>query len=153
LSRSEIAQLHVDTQPYPGLTRHAAIIRFPGITPFAVECAGLNEIMADKIIALCRRRYLSGRDLFDLWFHWLSQIDQERQALDIAGLLKVKIRRRGLSRSGLVRTLESRLGSVALLKRARLEWRRYLPPSFHKESVNEEIVRSARSMIPFLDRQ
>lgn len=140
---SESLRLHIDTQPYRALTHFPALIRFPGIPPFVAASVELDEIMADKIMALAQRRYLGGRDLFDLWFHWLKSPDRDRRKARIRRLLLSKLKQRALRLDGLAGSLKERLGLRPTLDRARQEWRRYLPDSFQKESLYKDILSQA----------
>lgn len=142
LNPSQSIRLHVDTQSYPALTHFPALIRFPGISPFIVASVEIEEIMADKIIALARRRYLSGRDLFDLWFHWLKIPNREGHDQRVKNFLMRKLKQRGLAMKVFSDALESRLKNPAL-ERSRLEWRRYLPAPFQKELVQKDILTHA----------
>lgn len=147
---SETLQLHVDCQAYRAQTTHPIILNFPSIPSFVFEAEGLEEIMADKMIALAYRRYLGGRDLFDLWFHWLRPGISAPVPDKILDLLHNKLKERSLTARGLADQLKQRLSPSASLARAKDEWQRYLPASFQKESVYHDILQSSRRLLELL---
>lgn len=147
LSRSETLQLHVDSQPYRAYTSEPIVVSFPSIAPFVCEAMGVDEIMAEKIVALAFRRYLGGRDLFDLWFHWLRSDDWAARRGSISALLPKKLKERSLELSDFRRRLVERLSGKTPLDRAEDEWRRYLPPNFQKKTVAEEILAKTRRLL------
>jgi len=66
--------ISLEFAPYPAYTDHAAVLRSPVDLPalplVVVRAEALEEIMADKVAAFLGRRYVKGRDVFDLW--WLK---------------------------------------------------------------------------------
>lgn len=146
LGRSEALRLHVDCQEYPAYSVHPVVVEFPSIQSFVFEAIGLDEIMAEKMIALAFRRYLGGRDLFDLWFHWLRLDDWTSKLPEIRKLIDFKLRDRSLARGEFLTLLKERLSTGLSLDRAREEWRRYLPSEFQKEGVQEAILESCRRL-------
>ena len=146
LSRAESLQLHVDTQPLRGLTTQSIIIRYPSISPFACAAVTVNEIMADKIVAVAYRRYLGGRDLFDLWFHWLGSERRVAAAPEIQQQVKAKLAQRSFSYHDFFSRLEARGSPQTSLVRSREEWRRYLTAPFKKEAVLTEITTAFRQL-------
>lgn len=142
---AESVRLHVDSQKYPAHTRRPMIIRYPGISTFVIESLALEEIMAEKIVALAFRRYLGGRDLFDLWFHWLSE-PHNKMVEAVRGLLDHKLRERRIGNAALAGHLSRRLSTSPNLERARAEWKRYLPPNFQKPTIAEEIMERCRAL-------
>lgn len=146
-SRSERLQLHIDCQEYPASTAHPIILQFPTIPSFVFETASLGEIMADKVIAVAYRRYLGGRDLFDLWFHWLQSDNWKNRKEEVQNHVEQKLKDRSLPRPELVRLLKSRLSFKVSLERARTEWKRYLPRDFQRETVQEDMVQSSQKLL------
>ncbi|MBI4209506.1 MAG: nucleotidyl transferase AbiEii/AbiGii toxin family protein [Deltaproteobacteria bacterium] len=142
LSPARTLRLHVDSQPYPAYTVHAVVIQFPSIPSFVCESIGLEEIMAEKMIAVANRRYLGGRDLFDLWFHWLRQDHWEEMLPTIRSLVIKKLKDRSITPELWIRNLSERLSPGKSLKRAEEEWRRYLPVEFQKKLVHQEILKA-----------
>jgi predicted nucleotidyltransferase component of viral defense system len=110
------------------------------------EAIDLEEIMAEKIIALSYRRYLGGRDLFDLWFHWLRAEDDADRRDKILSLLEKKLKERKIARPDLIHRLDLRLSEKAPLDRARIEWKRYLPADFQHASVLDDILGRCRNL-------
>ncbi len=146
LGRAESISLHVDSQPYKAYTSRPIVIQYPSLPSFVCSAVEVDEIMADKILAVACRRYLGGRDLFDLWFHWLRSDADDARCDAILGLVGKKARERKLDVGDLRDRLASRLSGKASLERAREEWRRYLPSNFQKREVLEDIVLRCRSL-------
>lgn len=146
MDRATTLRLHVDSQPYRAYTQRPLVLEFPSIPPFVCNTLDVDEIMAEKVIALAYRRYLGGRDLFDLWFHWLRQSDWVARQNMIAGLGRKKLRERRLKIGELLKLLDSRLAGMSDLKRARDEWRRYLPPQFHRDEIFADILSRCRHL-------
>jgi len=105
-----------------------------------------TEIMSEKVIALAYRRYLGGRDLFDLWFHWLRSEDRGARRGEVVELVEKKMRERKLDTNELKGLLQARLTSHPALGRAREEWRRYLPRDFQKEGILNDVVVSCQRL-------
>ncbi len=146
LESSDSLRLHIDTQPYPAQTVRPVIVRYPAIPAFVFGAARVEEIMADKVIAVALRRYLGGRDLFDLWFHWLSKTERGQITEQVQQHLQAKLKQRSLSAQDLLRKLSGRLTETPSLERARQEWERYLTTPFQKESVYQEIITACRNL-------
>ena len=142
--RSESLSLHVDSQPYRAYTMRPIVIEYPSIPPFVCEALELDEILSEKIVAVACRRYLGGRDLFDLWFHWLRSDAWADRKNSILELVTKKLRERSLKDDDFKRLLTTRLSENVSLNRARHEWKRYLPPDFQKATVFSEIVTRCR---------
>jgi len=141
LNPSQSIRLHIDTQPFSAQTTRPIVIEFPSLTSFVCETLTLREILAEKVLALTFRKYLGGRDLFDLWFHWLRKSDWDVQKNDVLHLVTLKLKERKLSYLQFQQNLKNRLGTDSALNRARTEWERYLPPDFQKESIFKDIVK------------
>lgn len=146
LSRSESIRLHIDTQAYPAHTSRPIVIEFPSLSSFVCEALTLPEILSEKMIALAFRKYLGGRDLFDLWFHWLRKSDWELLRNEVFMLVKLKLKERKLLQAEFNQNLNSRLKKGSSLNRAREEWERYLPPEFQKESILNDILNSCQKL-------
>jgi len=144
MGRPESLRLHVDSQPFKAHTARPIVIEYPSIPPFVFPALEVDEIMAEKVIALAARRYLGGRDLFDLWFHWLRSPRWQTRADAIMDLLSLKLRERSLRPQQVSSLLSSRLSEGMALTRARQEWKRYLPADFQKPPVQNEIVARCR---------
>ena len=140
LSPSQSIRLHIDTQPFVARTSRPIVIEFPSLTSFVCETLTLQEILSEKTIAFVFRNYLSGRDIFDLWFHWLRKSDWETQASDIFHLIQLKLVERKLSNMKFQKGLKNRLNAQMKLDRTRLEWQRYLPVDFQKEKIFTDIL-------------
>lgn len=140
-------QLHVDSQLYRAYSTHPIVIVYPGVPSFIVESLSLEELMSEKLIAVFGRKYLGGRDLFDLWFHWLRLSAPENMQEAIQTYLREKIRERKIFKNDFLKIIRDRLSfdlknlSSEKLKRARAEWTRYLPLAFQKESIHEDILK------------
>ena len=148
--RATSAQLHVDCQTERAYTTHPIVLKFPSLPSFVFEAEGLDEIMADKVIAVAFRRYLGGRDLFDLWFHWLRLDDWTAREAAILPLIRKKCKDRSILHKNLVRHLNERLSPRASLERARQEWRRYLPSEFHREGVERDMLHSTQKLLEMI---
>lgn len=138
-------RLHLDSQPYRALSHHPVVVAFPGIPPFVVPSVSADEIMADKLVALALRNYVSGRDIFDLWYHWMKgQADEERDGR-ILGYLREKLRERSAGQD-IIKVILHRLGS-SIPMRARDEFDRYLPSGLRMKGLYEEIFSRTREGI------
>ncbi|MBI2339609.1 MAG: nucleotidyl transferase AbiEii/AbiGii toxin family protein [Deltaproteobacteria bacterium] len=144
MGRAESVRLHIDSQKFAAHTSRPLVITYPSIPPFVCEALEIDEIMAEKIIAVACRRYLGGRDLFDLWFHWLRSEDWMSRSRLIFEFVERKMRERSLKGGEFWPLFKSRLSGEASLERARGEWRRYLPPDFQKPAVLNDIVARCR---------
>lgn len=146
LGRAESIRLHIDSQRNRAYTSQPVVIEYPSLQSFVVEALSLDEIMSEKIIALACRRYLGGRDLFDLWFHWLKTPEPTVSRAAVRQYVGQKLAERRLDLSDLLQKLEQRLRQAKTPERARDEWKRYLPPPFQKESVFEAILTGCRRL-------
>jgi hypothetical protein len=144
LRRSESLRLHLDSQPFKAHTARPIVIEYPSIPPFVFPSLEVDEIMAEKVIAVASRRYLGGRDLFDLWFHWLRSPQWQDRTDAILDLLSLKLRERSLRPEQVGSSLSLRLSEGTALTRAREEWKRYLPADFRRPPVLDEIVARCR---------
>lgn len=144
ISAAESFSVHVDSQPFKAHIMRPIVIEFPSIPSFVCEALSLNEIMAEKILALAFRNYLGGRDLFDLWFHWLRN-DSWRESIDeILDLVRRKLKERKKNQILLEQHLKKKLVISPALDRACNEWERYLPHRFQKQSVYDDILERTR---------
>ena len=150
LGRSESLTLHVDSQPFKARTSRPLVIRFQSVQPFLFEGLSIDEIMSEKVIAAACRRCMGGRDLFDLWFHWLREDSWQDRAAAVLGMLDAKLEERSLRRERIASLLSSRLSERPSLDRAREEWKRYLPPAFQRPSLEREIVDRCRLLLRVL---
>lgn len=146
LERARSLCLHVDSQPYRAYTTYPIVIQYPSIPSFVFEGVRTEEIMSDKVVALACRRCLGGRDLFDLWFHWLRSDEWKDKLPEIQNLTHRKLKDRSQKRSEFLASLERRLSPRVSLRRAQTEWERYLPPEFQRESVQDAILSSCRQL-------
>lgn len=73
--QQDSTSISLEFAPYPAYTDHVAMLTPPADLPalplVVVRAEALEEIMADKIAAIAGRRYVKGRDVFDLW--WLKR--------------------------------------------------------------------------------
>lgn len=145
-NRAETIRLHIDSQPEPAQTAVPIVVQFSGLPPLVYETISLKEIMADKVIAVAYRNYLGGRDLFDLWFHWLRRSDGENDISEMVTYLRKKIEDRKLTETDFRERLAKRLEKGHSLTRARTEWRRYLPIPFQKKEVREAILGACQKL-------
>lgn len=139
-------RLHIDSQTYPSYSRHAIVVEYPPLLPIVCDAVTVDEIMADKLIAIAYRSYLGGRDLFDLWFHWLRHEDREDRLQTICDYLGKKLEDRSLDKALWRQRLSQRLTLTTTPKRVREEWQRYLPRSFQRDDVAGAILVACRSL-------
>lgn len=144
LTRADSLRLHIDSQSRRAYTVRPMVLEYPSVSPFVCEALDLDEILAEKIIAVATRRYLGGRDLFDLWFHWLRSEEWKIRREPVLDLMREKLRERSLKGDDLRGLLDLRLREGASLHRAREEWGRYLPAGFQKAAIFHEIVARCR---------
>jgi len=66
--------ISLEFAPYPAYTGRVAVLApptdMPALPLVVVRAESMEEIMADKVVAIAGRRYVKGRDIFDLW--WLK---------------------------------------------------------------------------------
>lgn len=139
-----LIRLHIDSQKYRAHSHHPVVISPKGLSPFIVASISLEEIMADKLVALALRNYVSGRDLFDLWYHWFRNPENKINE-KIFSLLEKKKKDRSITETVLSK-IKKRLPSQ-IPDRVLDEWNRYLPPSLKNRSLYEEIYSSVRSAL------
>lgn len=132
------AQLHVDSQTYKPLTHHPIMVVFGGILPFVFPSIDLTEIMADKLIALAFRNYASGRDIFDLWFHWLRDKSISEMEAPIITMVRQKLSMRKLKTGDFLEKLQSKV-THGISKRVTDEWERYLPRTLQDPALYHTI--------------
>ncbi len=142
--RAESLSLHVDSQPFKAHTTRPIVVTYPSLQPIVIPTLSLEEIPAEKILAVAGRRYLGGRDLFDLWFHWLRKADWEQSREAVQALVQKKRLERRLKKEDVGTRLSQRLSPGHSLDRARQEWGRYLPREFQRTAVYEEIIERCR---------
>ena len=136
-------RLHIDSQPYPALSHHPVVVSFFGLSPFLIASISLEEIMADKLIALALRNYVGGRDLFDLWYHWFREPFSSEREDKIRSVLEQKIKTRSLHIHDVEKIPDRLRGNIP--SRAEDEWKRYLPPNFQQQALYREIFSSVQN--------
>ena len=146
ISPSLSARLHVDSQPYKPLTHFPLMVEYPGLAPFVFPSIALEEIMADKLVALAFRNNLSGRDIFDLWHHWLKTTDADLKKTAIQNHVKKKLRLRGLKTEDFIRNLHTKMKN-GISGRLKEEWRRYLPTGLDDSILHERIFKTVKEFI------
>lgn len=137
-------RLHIDTQPYPALTHQPLMIEYPGVSPFVFASVDVEEIMADKLIAIAFRRNLSGRDIFDIWYHWLKRSDSLDDYSGIRSYVVHKLKLRSLKQKDFLDKINSRLNRK-ITKRLIDEWERYLPGDLRNKELFEKIYSTVSS--------
>jgi predicted nucleotidyltransferase component of viral defense system len=151
VNQAQAIRLHIDSQEYPAYTHRPMVIEFPSLTPFVVSAIELNEILADKVMAISGRRYVNGRDLFDIWFHWLRQSQAENSRETINKLVQKKRSDRKISMSIFQNGLR-RLTRISVFReRIEEEWRRYLPPDFQSKILGMEILEKCQNLPSFFE--
>lgn len=130
------ATLHIDSQGFRPLTKRPLMVEFPGVPAFIFPSVALEEIMADKLLALAFRNNLSGRDIFDLWYHWFRHGFEGESK--VAQLLKEKLAQRKIAAGAFNGTIASRLKG-AIPERVVDEWNRYLPAGLKNNALYEDI--------------
>lgn len=138
------ALLHIDSQAYPPLTHHPIVAEYPGIAPFVVSSVELDEIMADKIVALAFRKNISGRDIFDLWYHWLRSGKEIDAA--IKDMVARKLQMRTLEKKDILIALNTRM-SHGITRRVEEEWDRYLPSSLRDKALYNEMFATVQGKL------
>ncbi|MDO8643352.1 MAG: nucleotidyl transferase AbiEii/AbiGii toxin family protein [bacterium] len=145
LSPTLSARLHVDSQPYKSLTQFPLMVEYPGQAPFVFPSVTLDEIMADKLVALAFRNNLSGRDIFDLWYHWLKGSDADLKRGAIQGAVEKKLRQRGLKVKTFLRNIREKM-TDGVTKRVQEEWGRYLPSGLDDPALHERIFETVKEL-------
>ena len=140
--RATTISLHVDSQPYPAITQHPVIVVYSTLPPLVCPSVTVPEIMADKLVAVAFRNYLSGRDLFDLWFHWLKDGIKQEMTVDIKKLLITKCQQRNISHAEWLGRLQARMSLKKQQTRLMQEWQRYLPQNFQSKTIQEALWQS-----------
>ena len=135
-------RLHIDSQPYRCFSSQPVMVEYPGVAPFVFPSIEMAEIIADKLIAIAFRKYLGGRDIFDLWYHRLKTPPafSDRSVLDLVAL---KLKLRLLRPEDFMASLKARLGAEPS-KRMMEEWARYLPRGLADARFFLEIYAAAR---------
>lgn len=144
IRREGMVRLHIDSQKYPAHSHHPIVVSFRGIPPFIVAGVSLEEMMADKLIALALRNDVGGRDLFDLWYHWLKNSKEEMNG-KIFSFLEMKKKDRSIEENIFSR-IENRL-SPKIPTRVVDEWNRYLPATLKNEALYEDIYSLVRFVL------
>ncbi len=118
---------------YPVYTTHVTPLRLPSplpVLPLVVVRAETEaEILADKVAAFAGRRYVKGRDVFDIW--WLRQrgieVDQDmvRRKLEDYGVQPER------SRDNLTRLRPDRV---------RQELERFLPLRYRTQVLRPDVL-------------
>jgi predicted nucleotidyltransferase component of viral defense system len=146
VSDALFARLHVDSQSYPAITSFPLMVEYPGVAPFVFPSVAVAEIMADKIVAMAFRKYLGGRDVFDLWYHWLKGADFEREKGTILEYVDQKLSMRGLKKEGFAANVRSKFGG-GITKRMEDEWSRYLPAGLKNRKLYDQIFETVDGFI------
>ncbi len=144
------AQLHVDTQRFRPLTHHPIVVVYHGVPPFVFPSIDLKEIMADKLIALAFRNYTSGRDIFDLWFHWLRDKSSSETDSAIMQMMEEKLSARKIGKKDLVKHLRAKM-THGISRRTADEWERYLPVPLKKQALYKNIFDTVSEKIKALN--
>lgn len=138
-------RLHIDSQPYPAHSSHPVLLQFPAIPAFVIPSVQIEEIIADKLIALAFRPYVGGRDVFDLWYHWLQSNDWMDKTKTVLNFLQKKIKDRKITENPIAK-ITTRLGTQ-VGTRCRDEWDRYLPQGMRDEKLYRQIYSDVRQKI------
>lgn len=146
LPHGRVLRLHVDSQSYRTYTQAPIVITYPGFAPSTFPSVRVTEMMADKLIALAFRKYLSGRDLFDLWFHWWRGAAAAIAPTEVLTLLAAKLKERTQRMATWRQHIRRRVAS-GVSERCRQEWDRYLPAGLHTEAVYREIITAAQQRV------
>lgn len=137
------AKLHVDSQGYSALTSSPIMIEYPGVAPFAFASVALEEIMADKLVALAFRKNLSGRDIFDLWYHWLKMQSFTDKSGAILEYVAQKLKMRKLKKEVFQKNISSKFEG-AIPRRVQEEWSRYLPASLKNAEFYKSVFAAVK---------
>lgn len=130
------AKLHIDSQPYSALSDHPLMVEYDGIAPFVFASVKVDEIMADKLIALAFRKNISARDIFDLWYHWLKNEDARAHRRNTMEFVGKKLKQRNLKKKDFLDNVRMRLAH-GISKRMESEWERYLPAGLKNRNLHE----------------
>ena len=78
-----ILSVSIEFANYPFYTHNFLPLKLPANYPVStfilVKAEKKEEIFADKLSAIAGRRYLKGRDIFDLWFLTVNGVDIDRE--------------------------------------------------------------------------
>lgn len=140
------ASLHIDSQKFKPFTKRPLMVEFPGVPPFVFPGVKIEENMADKLLALAFRNNLSGRDIFDLWFHWFRHGLEGQSYPDITVLLKEKLKQRAVGAGEFNNAISSRLKDAAPT-RVIDEWNRYLPAGLRNNTLFEDIFATTKLIL------
>ncbi len=116
-------RVHVELVPVPSYRNRPRILDFPPLLP-AVRVEDVDEILADKVLALAFRPYLKGRDLWDVHF-----ITEEKGAAVSWELVEMKARDYGHTPAELGVGLENASERILAegMEAIRAELERFLP--------------------------
>lgn len=138
-------RLHIDSQPYPAHSSHSVLVQFPAIPSFVIPSVQIEEIMADKLLALTFRPYVGGRDVFDLWYHWLQSNDWMGKTETVLNFFQKKIKDRKIIENPITK-ITTRLGTQ-IGTRCQDEWDRYLPQNMRDEKLYQQIYNAVQQKI------
>lgn len=122
------------------------MVEYPGIAPFVFPSVKLEEVMADKLIAVAFRNNLRGRDIFDIYYHWIRHGFDSLEQPAITELIIKKLKQRKLSTSVFNKNVSERLKEIPP-HRVVDEWERYLPPTFRSKELYKEMFAQVRSAL------
>jgi len=142
--QSETTSVSLEFAPYPAYTSRMAVLSppegMPGLPLVVVRAETAEEIMADKVTAIAGRKYVKGRDVFDLW--WLKSRGIEVEA----GMVEKKLSDYGVPPERAKENLE-RLDPGAV----REEIEKFLPHRYRVQLCSEEaiaaMIAEVRSMV------
>ena len=137
------ASIHIDGQEFKPFTKRPLMVEFPGVPPFVFPGVKIEESMADKLLALAFRNNLSGRDIFDLWFHWFRHGLEGQSYPDITVMLREKLNQRAVDVGEFNNAISLRLKD-AIPARVIDEWNRYLPTGLKNSKLFEDIFETTK---------
>ncbi len=142
--QSWTTSVSLEFAPYHAYTSRMAVLSppedMPGLPLVVVRAETAEEIMADKVTAIAGRKYVKGRDVFDLW--WLKSRGIEVDA----GMVEKKLSDYGVPPERARENLE-RIDPGAV----REEIEKFLPYRYRVQLCSEEaiaaMVAEVRSMV------
>jgi len=137
-------RLHIDSQPYKVLTRSPLMVEYPGIATFVFPSVKIEEVMADKIVAIAFRNNLGGRDIFDIYYHWIKAGIESLPEDEITALVREKLKQRKLSRADFNRKISERFKDTPP-QRVYDEWERYLPAAIKNKAFYKDMYENVRT--------
>jgi predicted nucleotidyltransferase component of viral defense system len=146
LAEGFTTRLHVDSQRCKPLSKKHLMVEFMGMAPFVFPSVEITEIMADKLVALATRKNISGRDIFDLWYHWFKQAEDAGISEKVRKFLEQKLEQRKIDRTDFDKLIVSRLKD-AIPERVTDEWGRYLPSGLKRKELYREIYDGVKSSL------